>query len=148
MNDRDQARVISDQVSTRIAARAFRPVCGTATAVSAASPDLALLVNVPQALSCRDLGFTLRRLPGHVERTWVVIPEADTAALCAFLRTERVHLPVVGVPDSAKALSAARLVIAVMPQAGRPDRHVYAARGADILRQLRPEPGAQSGAMP
>lgn len=109
---------------------------------------MAVLVTIPQALSCRDLGFTLRRLPDKLERTWVIVPEADTAALCDFLRTERVRLPVMGVPDWSKSLSAARLVVAVMRQDDEPDRHLYAARGADILRQVGLEAGTQSGAVP
>lgn len=105
-----------------------------------------MLVTVPQALSCRDPGFTLRRLPD--ERTWVIVPEADTASLCSFLRTERVRLPVMGVPGSSQSLSTARLVVAVMRQDDKPDRHLYAARGADILRQVGLEAGTRSGAVP
>lgn len=107
-----------------------------------------MLVTVPQAMSCRDLGFTLRRLPGERERTWGMVPEADTAALCAFLRTERVRLPVMAIQDSSKTLSATRLVVAVMRHGERTDRHLYALRGADILRQMGQEAGTPPSAVP
>ncbi len=146
--ERDQARAAGQWVSAAIAERAHQPVCGTESPAPGALPDLAMLVTVPQALSCRDLGFALRRLPGKAERTWVVVPLADTADLCPFLRTERVRLPVMGVPDPSRRLSATRLVVAVRRERGTPDRHLYGARGADLLRQLAPKAGIQSDAGP
>ncbi|HEX6042543.1 hypothetical protein [Longimicrobium sp.] len=143
-----QARQIGIQLSTALASRSYRPACGTTPSTAEDAPDLAMLVTVPQAMSCRDLGFTLRRLPNDGGRTWVLIPEADTTALCSFLRTERVRLTVMSLPDPATTLSTARPVIAVMPGDGKPDRHFHAVRGADILRQLRPEAGNRTGAVP
>lgn len=144
----DKARAAGQQVSVTLAARAFRPACGTAPPAPGAQPDLAMLVTVPHAMSCRDLGFTLRRLPAERKRSWVVVPEADTIALCAFLRTERVRLPVMAIQDSSATLSATRLVVAVMRETGGTDRHLYAPRGAHVLRQMGQEAGTASSAVP
>lgn len=54
-----------------------------------------LYVTARACLSCKDVGYGLRRRPGGA--LLIVTPREDTPEVCAYLRGERLTLPVVGI---------------------------------------------------
>lgn len=116
--------------------------CGAAA--PARAPTVAVLVNARQCLSCRDLGYMLRRLPAHLHPgadAVLVTPASDTAAVCPFVRQERIKLPVVATTrDSFGFRNTAILTVAYL----RPDTTVdsihFALKGSDLLKQVGPVP--------
>lgn len=137
---RQEARASADQMSAAVRERAFVPACGGSLATE--TPRHAVLVNTRQALSCRDLGYLLRRLVSGAPAAapWIMVPAADTAAVCPFLREERVRLPVAAVTDGADGLGDARMI--VMARLGRAgvDTTYFAPTGRAVLLQYQQDP--------
>lgn len=114
--------------------------CGGVAPVRA--PSVAVLINARQCLSCRDLGYMLRRLPSHLhpgDDAVLVTPASDTAAVCPFLRQERIKFPVIATTADTSGFSAAVvLTVAYL----RPDTTVdsvhFALKGSDLLKQVGP----------
>lgn len=139
---RQEARASTDQLSAAVRERTFVPACGGS--LPAETPRHAVLVNTRQALSCRDLGYLLRRLAPRTETAaapWIMVPAADTAAVCPFLREERVRLPVAAVTrDGAEGLREARtIVMGRMGPAGA-DTMYFAPTGRAVLLQYQQDP--------
>lgn len=110
--------------------------CGTAAAP--ATVGGAVMINARQCLSCRDLGYMLRRLREHAPSgTVVVVPAGDTTAICPYLRQERVHLPVLAVADRNRALAETPTLTFYT---AKPDQTVdsvyFGANGTELLKRL------------
>jgi len=84
----ESAAAVAEWMTQGLGSGALKPACGS---MSGGRADLLAYVNARQSLSCRDLGYMLRRLPR--ERTWIVIPASDTAEVCGFLARERIRTP-------------------------------------------------------
>lgn len=114
---------------------ALRTACGSSPG---ASPKMLAHVNARQSLSCRDLGFMLRRLPR--ERTWIVIPAADTAAVCAFLARERIPAPAFShAGASGYVRESPTLTVAGLADSATVSAVYHGAQGAALLKQIPPE---------
>jgi hypothetical protein len=138
---RREARTSADRMSAAVQERAFVGACGGTLAPE--PPRAAVLVNARQALSCRDLGYLLRRLvpaQSPVAAPWVMVPAADTAAVCAFLRQEKVRLPVAAVTRGGEVLREARMIVMARMDAGREDTAYYAPTGRAVLLQYQQDP--------
>jgi hypothetical protein len=99
-----------------------------------------VLVNARQCLSCRDLGYMLRRLPGQLRQgvaPLLVTPAADTVAVCPFVRQERIRIPVVAVTRNTPELeNAAILMLATLGRDTTVESVHFALRGSDLLERL------------
>jgi hypothetical protein len=134
---RREARSSADHFATAVRERAFVPACGAPPATG--TPRHAVLVNARQALSCRDLGYLLRRLvpaPGSAPAPWIMVPAADTAAICPFLRQERVRLPVVAI-TAGDDLREVRTIVLARLGPGGPDTTYFAPTGRAVLLQYQ-----------
>lgn len=132
------ARISAEWMAEAVRPGSATPACGTTA--YAGRPALAVLVSANQALSCRDLGYLLRRLHPAADGkpAWIVVPARDTAAVCRFLREERVRLPVFTAPDTTRARRGETRVLAAarLDAAGRPSSIHHGAQGADVLASL------------
>lgn len=143
---RREARTSTEQLSAAVRERAFVPACGGTLAPE--PPRVAVLVNARQALSCRDLGYLLRRvLPvggSPAAAPWIMVPAADTTAVCGFLRQERVRLPVVAITGDGEALREARTITMARLGAERADTAYFAPTGRAVLLQYQQDPANAS----
>lgn len=132
---RKEAHVGTQALAAALRDDAVAPACGTS--LPDTLPRFALLVNARQALSCRDLGYLLRRVhpaagsDGTVP--WLLVPVADTSAVCPYLRQEKVRLPVVAVTAHGDALRGIRTVMMGRFTDGTPDTTYFAPTGREVL---------------
>lgn len=117
--------------------------CGTEARIQA--PATLVNLNAQQCLSCRDLGYMLRRLPAAGSTAFsapvLVVPESDTAAVCPFLRQERIRLPVLSIPDRDRRIADARtLVMYSVRSDWSVDSVSFATTGADMLKRISAAP--------
>lgn len=121
------------------------PACGTTPRVETSAT--AVLLNARQCLSCRDLGYMLRRLTpllaANPTPPLIVVPSTDTISICPFLRQERVRLPVLSVPDADGSLAEARTLVLYTRRGQGVDSVRYALNGTDLLKQLAAKPRFQ-----
>jgi hypothetical protein len=135
---RAEAQMAAGRVSRALHGRTFTPGCGSAAVVSA--PGTAVLVNTRQALSCRGLGYALRRMQplDHAGTATLVVPASDTSMVCPFLRQERVRTPVAVVDDPGQRLAGVRTMVAARMGSGMTlERTFSAATGLDLLSSIR-----------
>jgi hypothetical protein len=94
-------------------------------------------------LSCKNVGFLLRTMagsdPGRARRLSLVVPSTDTAAVCRFLREERIVLPTIALPETTLSGLAPPplLVYFKMDSAGNVIDSVIANDGIDIIEHLK-----------
>lgn len=106
------------------------------------APALLLAVTADQCLGCKSVGRIARALSrGEFgkERGVLVTPVTDTADVCAFLRLERVQLPVIGLaarhfPDT--ALTSDVVVLGVRAD-GTLSTLLHSREGLDLLARGR-----------
>jgi hypothetical protein len=137
---RREARASTDQLSAAVRERAFVAACGAS--LPAETPRHVVLVNARQALSCRDLGYLLRRLAPATEADaapWIMVPAGDTAAVCPFLRQERVRLPVAAVVGG-DSLREGRTIVMARLEPTAVDTAYFAPTGRAVLLQYQQDP--------
>jgi hypothetical protein len=104
-----EARLTATRVAEKLAGA---PVSACGSGSAPPMVGVAVMINARQCLSCRDLGYMLRRLKTHVAGSpVVVVPAADTPAICPYLRQERVRLPVLALPDEDRTLADTRTLM-------------------------------------
>jgi hypothetical protein len=139
---RREARTATEHLSAALRTGSVVPACGGL--LPAKAPRLALLVNARQALSCRDLGYLLRRVPRSLEGSgagaWVMIPAADTASVCPFLKQEKARLTVAAITQNGDSLRELRTVVMTRFRAAHPDTSYYAPTGRAVLLKYQQDP--------
>lgn len=99
---------VVQRITEAVTNNRVEPACGSP--VTSSNPSLALTLSAKQCLSCANAAYTLRRLVsqrGIAEGSlWLVVPPADTSAVCQYLRAEKLRLPVV-TSEGLEAVSAA-----------------------------------------
>jgi hypothetical protein len=69
----------------------------------------------------------------------LVTPASDTAAVCPFVRQERIRIPMVALTRHARDLeNSAILMVATLGRDTTVQSVVFALKGSEILRQLAP----------
>jgi hypothetical protein len=142
----EQAAAIARAVSAGRAA----PACG-ASALPLAGFD-AIAVTSKQCLSCLEVGGLLREAQRDVRRNggmlWVLSSQADTADVCAFVRKEKVRLPVVFVADTSfpRGEQPGDLLLMSFDSAGALKRMQRAATGMQLLAHMRGQQSVPSTA--
>lgn len=148
---RTEAHESALQVSEALRDTHFHPACGSPA--PPAVPTSAVAINAQQSLSCRDLGYMLRRITDHLPAEGkgivLVLPASDTAAVCAFLRQERVRLPVVAISDSDGRLERVRPIVAFTRQTTGAIASVhFAPTGTELLRVMDAATGSTKPSPP
>lgn len=138
-DQREEARQNVRMVADALQRGSYRSACGRTP--NAPFPRAVILINAHQCLSCRDLGYMMRRISeslGEAEhRTMIVLPARDTAAVCAFLRQERIPIQAVTVWDRDNVLQSARSIAVFTTNETLEVNSMYAGpTGTDILRQI------------
>ncbi len=135
---RMEARQNAELAAEALRRGAYSGACRAGAA--AASPRVAVLINAHQCLSCRDLGYMLRRVPPTLAaggKTALIVPASDTAVVCAFLRQERIAIPTLTLPEHDAELANARtIVVATMDEAMETDSVYFGLTGTEILRRM------------
>jgi hypothetical protein len=134
--DGNEVSRVTTEIARAVASPARRAGCGRP---AARQPRGVTFVNTRQALSCRDLGFALRRIERRDSTggAIVAVPAGDTAEVCRFLRTERVAAPVLLMADPDGRLSGVRtLVSAVLDQNAEVARTYTAQTGVDLISRI------------
>lgn len=138
-----EARTATEHLSAALRDGSVVAACGGT--LPAGTPRLALLVNARQALSCRDLGYLLRRVPsgreGDGAGTWVMVPAADTASVCRFLKQEKVRLPVAALTQDGGSLRDLRTVVLTRLRAAHADTSYHGPTGRAVLLKYQQDPG-------
>jgi hypothetical protein len=95
-------------------------------------------------MSCLNVGFAARRLQQAFSQSpqplWILTSRGDSSAVCAFVRAERLRVPVVAVPDSLFGTAAAgdSLSLALFDEKDRSYRVVHARDGLELLSLASP----------
>ena len=116
--------------------------CGARPA--SAEPRAILVAGGRQCMSCLNVGFAARRLQQAFARSpqplWILTSNGDSSAVCAFVRAERLRVPVVAVPDSLfrTAATGDSLSLALFDEEDRSYRIVHARDGLELLSLASP----------
>lgn len=112
-----------------------------------------LVVSGRQCLSCSNVGFAARRLqemlPAAPEPLAILTSRADTSMVCAFVKGERLRIPVVAVPDSLFQTSGAGdlLTLALFDPKAKSFKIYHAKDGLELL-SLAPLDSIREAATP
>ncbi|HEU4455245.1 MAG TPA: hypothetical protein VFR81_19430 [Longimicrobium sp.] len=132
----ERAAATAEWMADGLRSGALRPACGPGGgSPGETSPELLAYVNARQSMSCRDLGFLLRRLSS--ERTWIVVPASDTATVCGFLARERIRIPALVHEGASEAVRGSPIVTVAGVEGPRaPPAVFHGSQGAVVLSQI------------
>lgn len=117
-----------------VAAKDYPRICSTHAAVLPG--EAVLLLSARSCLTCRGVGHLARRLQEAYRDLAVIVPASDSLEMCRFLRVERIHSPVVAVPDTVFRLeSIGPLIVFVSRDAPGDTLEAMAGRDAEALVQ-------------
>lgn len=132
-------------------AAARKDLCGTGS--SSGEARAILVVSGRQCLSCSNVGFAARRLqemsPAAPQPLAILTSRADTSMVCAFVKAERLRVPVVAVPDSLFQTGSANdlLTLALFDPEAESFKIYHAKDGLELL-SLAPLESIREAATP
>lgn len=129
-----------------LVAGAVRESRGTPACTNHISSDRAggvIILTTRLCLSCKNVGFLLRTMAGGdsigSRHTRLVVPSADTTAICQFLREEKLVLPTIALGENAFPDVARPLLLAYfeLDSAGGVVDSVIAQDGMEVIEHIR-----------